>query len=202
MTFDTFMELVGYFASLLVLISLLMTSVVKLRIINSIGSMIYVVYALVIHSYPTALMNFGLVVINVYFLIRIRQQKMDYSLVQGQVDESATQHFLQVHRNDIGKFFPDYDFAIDNSLLVYFVYAGSAPAGLLLAKDLGDGRLGVLLDYSTPQYRDCSVGRFLYPALKDQGVRALVAQGGIAKHEEYMRKMNFQEQNGEFVKEI
>ena len=34
-------ELIGYLASLLVLISLLMTSVVKLRIINLIGSLIF-----------------------------------------------------------------------------------------------------------------------------------------------------------------
>ena len=48
------LELVGYFASLLVLISLLMTSVVKLRVINMIGSLIFAVYALLICSYPTA----------------------------------------------------------------------------------------------------------------------------------------------------
>ena len=65
------LELVGYFASLLVLVSLLMTSVVKLRVINMIGSFIFAVYALFISSYPTAVMNFCLVGVNIYFLIKM-----------------------------------------------------------------------------------------------------------------------------------
>ena len=61
-------EAVGYLGSLLVLVSMLMTSVFKLRVINTIGSCIFTVYALIIHSYPTALMNFCLVLINLHFL--------------------------------------------------------------------------------------------------------------------------------------
>ena len=64
-------ELVGYFGSILVVVSMLMTSVVRLRIINTIGSFIFTIYALIIHSYPTALMNFSLVLINVYNLYRL-----------------------------------------------------------------------------------------------------------------------------------
>lgn len=45
---EMLLELVGYFASLLVLVSLLMTSVVKLRVINMVGSLIFAIYALCI----------------------------------------------------------------------------------------------------------------------------------------------------------
>ena len=61
-------EAFGYLGSLLVLVSMLMTSVVKLRIINTIGSVIFTIYAFIIRSYPTALMNFCLVLINLRFL--------------------------------------------------------------------------------------------------------------------------------------
>ena len=61
-------ELFGYLGSTLVLVSMLMTSVVKLRIINTIGSVIFTIYALIIKSYPTAFMNFCLVLINLRFL--------------------------------------------------------------------------------------------------------------------------------------
>ena len=56
----TLIEAVGYLGSALVLVSFLMASVVKLRVVNSIGSTIFAVYALIIRSYPTALMNFCL----------------------------------------------------------------------------------------------------------------------------------------------
>ena len=56
MTTQMIFELIGYLGSVLVIVSMLMTSVVKLRVINTIGSVIFAVYALLIHSYPTAAM--------------------------------------------------------------------------------------------------------------------------------------------------
>ena len=63
------LELFGYLGSFLVLISMLMTSVVRLRIINLIGSAVFAAYAILIRSYPTALLNGCLVLINLYHLL-------------------------------------------------------------------------------------------------------------------------------------
>lgn len=68
-------EAVGYIGSALVVISMLMSSVVRLRIVNSVGAGIFTVYALLIRSYPTAVMNFCLVVINLYHLWRMFGRK-------------------------------------------------------------------------------------------------------------------------------
>ena len=67
-------EMIGYLGSILVLVSMLMSSVVKLRVINTIGSGIFAAYALMIHSYPTALMNGALVGINIYNLVKLNQR--------------------------------------------------------------------------------------------------------------------------------
>ena len=70
-------ELVGYLGSILVMVSMLMTSVKKLRIVNSIGCVIFTAYALIIHSYPTALMNGFIIIINIHHLIKIsKMEKM------------------------------------------------------------------------------------------------------------------------------
>lgn len=68
-------EMFGYLGSILVVISMLMTSVKKLRIVNSVGAGIFAVYALIIHSYPTALMNTCLVLINLYNLAKMRGRR-------------------------------------------------------------------------------------------------------------------------------
>ena len=73
-------ELVGYISSILVLIAFLMSSVVKLRIVNSIGSFMFAVYALLIQSYPTALMNLCLVGINIYYLVRLKKPDRQFDL--------------------------------------------------------------------------------------------------------------------------
>ncbi|MBQ5897462.1 MAG: hypothetical protein IIW81_03245 [Oscillospiraceae bacterium] len=44
---DFIIELIGYLGSILVLVSMLMSSVVKLRIINTVGSIIFTFYAYV-----------------------------------------------------------------------------------------------------------------------------------------------------------
>ena len=91
-------ELVGYISSILVLIAFLMSSVVKLRIVNSIGSFMFAVYALLIQSYPTALMNFCLVGINIYYLLRLKKPDRQFDLIKGNVDEAFFDYFLERYR--------------------------------------------------------------------------------------------------------
>ena len=49
MNTSTIIEAVGYLGSALVLVSFLMSSVVKLRVVNTAGSLIFALYALIIH---------------------------------------------------------------------------------------------------------------------------------------------------------
>ena len=78
----TIIEAIGYLGSALVLVSFLMASVVKLRVVNTIGSVIFTAYAFIIHSYPTAIMNVCLVLINIYYLVKMSNTKVDYSIVR------------------------------------------------------------------------------------------------------------------------
>lgn len=68
-------EIVGYLGSVLVVVSMLMTSVRRLRVVNAVGAGTFTIYALLIQSYPTAFMNFCLVVIDVYHLICMGKNK-------------------------------------------------------------------------------------------------------------------------------
>lgn len=68
-------EWVGYSASVFIAISLLMTSVEKLRIINSIGCLLFVVYGFIVHAYPVAVANLIIVFINLYHLYKLNTKK-------------------------------------------------------------------------------------------------------------------------------
>ena len=67
-------EWVGYAASLMVAISLMMKNVVKLRILNGIGALLFVIYGIAITAWPVAGMNLFIVGINIYNLLQLRQQ--------------------------------------------------------------------------------------------------------------------------------
>ena len=70
-----FIEWFGYGASVVVGVSLLMTSVVRLRWINLAGSLLFTAYGLLISAYPVALLNFSIALINVWHLARIHRRR-------------------------------------------------------------------------------------------------------------------------------
>ena len=113
-------EMIGYLGSALVVLSMLMSSVVKLRVINTIGSGIFAAYALMIHSYPTALMNFCLVVINVWNLIKLRQKDQRYELVEEAQGNGLLDYLLSYYREDIQTYFPAFseDAGMDRAYVV------------------------------------------------------------------------------------
>lgn len=199
---ETILEMVGYFASLLVLISFLMSSVVKLRIINLVGSLIFAIYALLIGSYPTAVMNFCLVGVNIYYLLRMAKKSKHYMMLSAEMDGQYFGQFLQFYKQDMEKFFPTFDLQTSRANAAFLVYCDMVAAGVLIGQDLHDGTLEVALDYSTPAYRDCSIGRYLYEQLSRQGYRKLVFCGDLVKHEKYLKKMGFVLENGNYIKDL
>lgn len=67
-------EIIGYIASAIVLISFLMKNIVKLRIINTIGCLVFIVYGVLLNfSIPIIITNSVIVGINIYFLMKIKK---------------------------------------------------------------------------------------------------------------------------------
>ncbi len=190
MNISILLELIGYLGSLLVIVSMLMTSVVKLRIINTIGSVIFCGYALAIHSYPTAAMQLCLIVINLVNLYKLNNTKKEYSAVSLNTGDGFLSYFLNNYSNDIKKFFPDFTRADDNDKII-LINCEESPAGIFIATEEEAGYLTVKLDYTTPTYRDCSAGKFLYNHLKCLGIKKINAETKIPSHERYLKKMGF-----------
>ena len=192
------LELIGYTGSMLVVVSMLMTSVVKLRIINTIGSVIFCGYAIAIHSYPTAAMQVCLIIINIVNLYKLNNTKKQYSAVNTSVSDGFLYHFLCANENDIKRYFPDFSKAEPDDTIM-LITCREVPAGVFIAKDNGNGSFTVKLDYTTPAYRDCSAGKFLYKKLQTLGIKKLITETRIPTHAKYLHKMGFA-QNGDSEK--
>lgn len=188
-------ECIGYLGSLLVLASMLMTSVFKLRVINTIGSLIFTVYALIIHSYPTALMNACLVLINLRFLWKMKKMEKDFALAECSPGDSFVRFFVDEHRNDIRACFPGISLNFTDATQVYLVCCEGKPVGVTAGQQQGDV-MNLLVDYTIPQYRDFSVGRYLMAQLKEKGIAKLCYGGPVEHHLPYLQKLGF-EKNGE-----
>ncbi len=192
-------EAFGYLGSALVLVSFLMVSVFKLRVVNSIGSIIFTIYAFIIHSYPTAIMNACLVMINIYYLIKMSNTKKNYDLVKSGTADSLLKYTIDKYKEDIIKCFPgiNMDFATANS--GYVVCHNGKPAGIMLG-ELKDGVMEVLLDYSIPEYRDFSIGQFLFSKLPEDGIKSLTYRGSDENHKAYLTKTGFVNMGGYYEK--
>lgn len=185
------LEIFGYFGSFLVVFSMLMSSVVKLRVINTVGSVVSGTYALICGAYPLVLMNACLIVINVYNLYKLLNTEQEYDMIECQRDDALLCYFLEYYQEDIKKCFPDYkgETVYEKA---YVVYCNGNPAGVLLGNETESGVLDILLDYSIPAYRDCSVGAYLYSKLSSEGIRSLeYHQAETEAHIAYMKKMGF-----------
>lgn len=196
-------ELYGYLGSTLVVVAMLMPSIVKLRVFSTIGSVVSGSYALLIGSFPLALMNGCLIVINVYNLIKLLKTRQVFHTVCSAASDASVGYFLKHYHNDIRTYFPSYTGDLEGMDVVYMVFCGGTPAGILLGRSKENGVVDVVVDYSTPAYRDCSVGTNLYANLPADGFSKLVFdQEKTDAHVGYMKKMGFVEEQGAYVKKL
>jgi hypothetical protein len=187
------LEIIGYTGSFLVIVSMLMTSVVKLRVINTIGSVIFCTYAICIHSYPTAAMQVCLIAINIVNLYKLNNTKKEYFAVDVNATDGFLNHFLNEYYADIKHYFPGCSKPAEDDKII-LIMCGQSPAGVFISTDIHadcPDTLTVKLDYTTPAYRDCSVAKFLVSHLKEEGIKKIVAKTVIPAHEKYLKKMGF-----------
>ena len=62
------MEIMAYFASVVVLLSFCTKNVRLLRILNNIGCLLFIVYSTYHGRYPLVFLNLSVISINVYYL--------------------------------------------------------------------------------------------------------------------------------------
>jgi hypothetical protein len=188
-------ELIGYAASLMVAVSLMMSSILRLRILNLIGAALFAVYGVLIGSVPVAVVNTFIVGVNIYFLVRLFGAKELFRLLEVAPDSAYLNYFLQLTGDDIRRYLPEFRELPPDALSV-FILRDVVPAGLLVGERRTDGSLLIHLDYVLPNYRDFKVGDFLFRKqagfFRHRGVSRLVARASTRKHTSYLERMGFE----------
>ena len=197
------LEIFGYIGSAFVVISMLMTNVVKLRIVNMVGSVISGTYALIIGSLPLGIMNFCLIVINAINLFKLLKTNQKFGMVKCKKDDGILQFFLEHYDKDINKYFTGYEKIKNDFDTAYVVCIDGEPAGATIGKVVDDSVYEIVVDYSIPAYRDCSVGKYLYSRLPEYGIKTLKFKANTCElHEAYLKKVGYELKGDYFVKEL
>ncbi len=188
-------ELVGYLASALIVVSLLMSSVHRLRVINLIGAVVFTVYGLLIGSIPVVLTNGAIVVIDLYYLAQMARARAhgDYfEVVAVPTDSPLLARFLAFHDADVRRFQPEFQ-GLRADHQAWMVLRNAMAVGVVLARL--DGEVATIdLDYVAPTHRDQRAGTRFYttPGLfSPHGVRRLRSVATVEAHRRYLEAMGF-----------
>jgi hypothetical protein len=189
-------ELIGYVASALIVLSLLMASVLKLRVINLVGAVVFTLYGVLIGSVPVVLTNGAIVVIDVYYLWRMwreRAAESYFEIVAWPTDGVYLPRFLAFHAADIARSQPRFDRVRDDHV-AFVVLRDAQPVGAVLTREAGDGTAVVDLDYVIPAHRDFQAGAHVFGPhgpFARRGIRAVRTAADTPVHRRYLERLGF-----------
>jgi hypothetical protein len=190
------LQIVGYIGSVLVAVSLMMSNIVRLRWINLFGAGTFTAYGLLIKAYPVFALNGFIVLVDLYYLIKISRQKDAFELIQIDAHQSPfLQMFVKYHRQEILKFFPEFDLSKLNNPRTIFILRNLLPVGLFICLPHKKNMLEIKVDFVIKEYRDLKNAHYLFHSrseiFKEQGFKGFVIKSEIEAHIKYLKKIGF-----------
>lgn len=197
-------ELIGYLASALVVVSLSMTSVVKLRIISMLGSLAFLGYGFLLGSIPLLITNAAIVLLNAWFLRKELAPAIDLGVSHIRPDSPFLNDFLRYHLDDIRRFQPDFAMPTADSFTLVLTRDG-LPAGAVVGLRRSE-TLELTLDYVLKAYRDSRLGNWLFGpgagVFRSEGFTRVESEPGTELHEGYLERIGFSRVGDRYVLEL
>ena len=190
----------GYIASGLIAISMMMSSILKFRLINLAGGLCFSIYGFVLGALPVGYLNGFIVCVNLYYLWTFYRKKEIFETLEIKHDSEYLLRFIDFHAVDVQSICPGFAYQPEMNSISFFILRNMQVAGLFLARREGN-TLTVGLDFVIPEYRDFKNGKFIYtklaPELRAVGITKILAEETNKNNENYFRKIGFKkDQNG------
>lgn len=198
------LEVFGYVASVLIALSLMMSNIKQLRWINLFGAAAFSIYGYFIDAYPVFILNGWIALVDIYYLIRIYQEKDQFDLVRLRSVESPLFNLLKAsYGKDIIQLHKGFEWSQLDEAVVFLLFRNMKPVGFFACKQLNDeGKVQVLLDYIIPEDRDFKAASFMFASednqLKKEGINHLVAKPYGKDHELYLSRVGFNNKESHF----
>ncbi len=200
-------EWFGYVSSFVVLISLTMSSIIKLRWINLVGAIMFSIFGFMINSYPTGILNLGIALIDIYYLYELYMRKEEFSMVRANFDSDYFKYFINFNRKEIDE---QYNTLSETSdYRAYYYLRNNNIAGVMIGRALDNETFFIELDYVTEEFRDFKIGNYFLGenriGMLLKGYKTLRARANSEHHARYLGKIGFkkiEDGTGEYIKTI
>lgn len=199
MNSDLLIEVVGYAASALIVLSITQKSIFRLRLLGFVGSLVFLAYSIVIAAYPIAVVNVIGASIHGWYLMQLIRRKDEVFRILHVLPESRyLLDFMDFYREEIRDLFKsEFVYQPNDRQVTAFILRDMVPAGLLIGEARDDGTFEVHLDFVIPQYRDFKIGSYVYSAdselLTGIAPTCVWAEASNRDHARYLGRMGFVE---------
>ncbi len=197
-------EIIGYAASAVTAISLMMKNIRRLRKWNFFGATAFSIYGALIGAWPVFALNGFIALVDIYYLIKMNRNKEYFDLIEINIHKSDfIKRFLNYYKEDIRIYFPDFQLDSQKTYRACFCLRDVRPVSLIIFSTLFPKEMLVEMDYAIPEYRDFKTGKFIYnEGIKRLGLDAghhFVCNNSNILHERYLLALGFKktdEKNG------
>jgi hypothetical protein len=194
-TAETVYQLIGYAGSALIVASLSMKSILRLRMMGLAGAIVFSVYGILINAIPIVITNLVILGIHAYNLRLLLGAKPVFTVLEVRQGSRYLEHFIEHYAEDIHTYQPEFHYEPRPDRYRAFILRDMVPAGLFICDLDGSSTGQIQLDYVIPEYRDLKVGRFLYSSkssvFADPRITHLESVPGTRRHREYLERMGF-----------
>jgi len=138
---DLLIEVVGYAASALIILSITQKSILRLRLLGFSGGLVFLVYSVLIGAYPIAVVNvIGASVHGWYLRKLIRRKDEVFRILHVRPESRYLLDFLDFYRDQIqGEIQPEFVYRASDRQVTAFILRDMVPAGLLIGEPRDDG---------------------------------------------------------------
>lgn len=204
---ETLLAWVGYWASGLIVLSMMMSSIIKFRWINLVGALLFSIYGFLLGALPVGILNGIIVLVDAYYLWQIYRKTEVFEILEIKAKSDYLRRFLAFHDERIQRYSPGFSYQPDKNTLSFFILRNMAVAGLFIAQREQETILKVQLDLVLPEYKDFKNGQYVYFQLREQfmaaGYKTVIAEGNNKNYFRYLKKLGFvEEAAGVFKKEL
>lgn len=189
-------ELLGYAASFIIFISLMMKSIIKLRVLNAIGGLLFIIFAFKTNSWPAVVMNIGIVFIDIYYFYKMIKIQDNFEILEVKKDNEIVQYFFEKNKQELVALFGTDAFTKSEKIALYF--RNNDIAGLVaytVQATQTEKYADLLIDFVVPKYRDLAVGKHFFiddvSFWKKQEITSFAAAQSSADHIHYLERLGF-----------
>ncbi|MDC7219022.1 MAG: YgjV family protein [Spirochaetales bacterium] len=195
-------EIFGLVASVIVALALTQKSVLRLRVINLIGSVCFIIYGYYIWSLPVMALNTFTTLTNLYYLNRMRKviERLEI-LTPGPEEKTFISHFLNSNRDDILSFYPQLDpeaLLEDESCRFFPILRNGHTVSLVVCRQSTKTNWHIVLDYATPDFRDLKCGHYFYSTIREtlkraglENIESISTESDNRAHQKYLLRLGF-----------